>query len=80
VPQAGSLEALEQFQHELEDVLRRAIFGLRDGSISSDGLDTFRLGYELVRGEIGMHRDRLERHAGRDDNDNVVIVKTAHSA
>ncbi len=80
VPQAGSLEALEQFQHELEDVLRRAIFGLRDGSISSDGLDTFRLGYELVRGEIGMHRDRLERHAGRDENDNVVIVKTAHSA
>ena len=43
----------------------------------SDGLDTFRLGYELVRDEIGMHRDHLERHAGRDDN--VVIVKTAHS-
>jgi TRAP-type uncharacterized transport system substrate-binding protein len=80
VPQAGSLEALEQLQHELEDILRRAIIGLRDGSISSDGLDTFRLGYELVRGEIGMHRDRLERHAGRDENDNVVIVKTAHSA
>jgi hypothetical protein len=39
-------------------------------------LDTFKLGYELVRDEISMHRDHLERHGGRDDN--VVIVKTAH--
>ena len=64
-------------QRELEDILRGAVIGLRDGSISSDGLDTFKLGYELVRDEIGMHRDHLERHAGRDDNANVVIVKTA---
>jgi hypothetical protein len=79
VEHANSLDALEQLQRELEDILRGAVIGLRDGSISSDGLDTFKLGYELVRDEISMHRDHLERHAGRDDNDNVVIVKTAHS-
>jgi TRAP-type uncharacterized transport system substrate-binding protein len=78
VEYANSLEALEQLQRELEDILRGAVIGLRDGSISSDGLDAFKLGYELVRDEIGMHRDHLERHAGRDDNANVVIVKTAH--
>ena len=77
VEHANSLEALELLQRELEDILRGAVIGLRDGSISSDGLDAFKLGYELVRDEIGMHRDHLERHAGRDDN--VVIVKTAHS-
>jgi hypothetical protein len=77
VEHANSLEALELLQRELEDILRGAVIGLRDGSISSDGLDTFKLGYELVRDEISMHRDHLERHAGRDDN--VVIVKTAHS-
>jgi TRAP-type uncharacterized transport system substrate-binding protein len=78
VEHANSLDALELLQRELENILRGAVIGLRDGSISSDGLDTFRLGYELVRDEISMHRDHLERHAGRDDN--VVIVKTAHSA
>jgi TRAP-type uncharacterized transport system substrate-binding protein len=77
VEHANSLEALELLQRELEDILRGAVIGLRDGSISSDGLDAFKLGYELVRDEIGMHRDHLERHAGRDDN--VVIVKTALS-
>jgi len=77
VEHANSLEALELLQRELEDILRGAVIGLRDGSISSDGLDTFRLGYELVRDEIGVHRDHLERYAGRDDK--VVIVKTAHS-
>ena len=35
------------------------MIGLRDGTISSDGLDTFRLGYEFVRDEIGMRRESL---------------------
>jgi hypothetical protein len=54
------------------------VIGLRDGTISTDGLDTFKLGYQLVRDEIGMRREGLTRHAGHDDN--VVIVKTVHSA
>jgi TRAP-type uncharacterized transport system substrate-binding protein len=78
IEHANSLDSLEALQDELEEILRGAVIGLRDGAISSDGLDTFRLGYEFVRDEIGMRRDHLKRHAGHDDN--VVIVKTAQSA
>jgi hypothetical protein len=72
--------------------LRGAIIGLRDGTISTDGLDTFKLGYEFVRDEIGMRRDYLKRHASEIDkiagpaalpppeDSNVVVVKTAQSA
>jgi NMT1-like family len=78
IAHAGTVEALEALQDELEAILRSAVIGLRDGTISSDGLDTFKLGYELVRDEIGMRRESLKRQAGHDDN--VVIVKTAQSA
>ena len=78
VEHADSLDRLEALQDELEAILRGAVIGLRDGTISSDGLDTFRLGYEFVRDEIGMRRESLKRHAGHDDN--VVVVKTAQSA
>ena len=50
---ARSLDALDELQDELETVLRSVVIGLRDGTISSDGLDTFKLGYEFVRDEIG---------------------------
>src|SRR5229473_5852243 len=75
IEHADSLDSLEALQDELEGILRGAVIGLRDGTISSDGLDTFKLGYEFVRDEIGMRRDHLKRHAGADDN--VVVVKTA---
>ncbi len=75
---ATSLEALDTLQDELETILRGAVIGLRDGTISTDGLDTFKLGYEFVRDELNMRRESLKRHAGHDDN--VVIVKTAQSA
>jgi hypothetical protein len=75
---ATSQDALDALQDELEAILRGAVIGLRDGTISSDGLDTFKLGYEFVRDEIAMRRESLKRHAGHDDN--VVIVKTAQSA
>jgi hypothetical protein len=55
------------------------VIGLRDGAISGDGLDTFKLGYEFVRDEISMRRDHLKRHPPPQD-DKVVTVKTAHSA
>jgi hypothetical protein len=55
------------------------VIGLRDGTISSDGLDTFKLGYEFVRDEIGLRREHLKRHPSSQD-DKVVAVKTAQSA
>jgi TRAP-type uncharacterized transport system substrate-binding protein len=78
IEHANSMDSLEALQDELEEILRGAVVGLRDGTISTDGLDTFKLGYEFVRDEIGMRRDHLKRHTGHDDN--VVIVKTAQSA
>ena len=75
---ANSLDALDELQDELEAILRGAVIGLRDGTISTDGLETFKLGYEFVRDEIGLRRDHIKRHAGHDDN--VVVVKTAQSA
>jgi TRAP-type uncharacterized transport system substrate-binding protein len=78
VEHANSLDALEALQDELEHILRGAVIGLRDGTISSDGLDTFKLGYELVRDEIGMRRDHLKRHAPLEEK--MVVVKSAHSA
>ena len=57
------------------------VIGLRDGTISSDGLDTFKLGYEFVRDEIGLRREHLKRHAAdHAQDDKVVVVKTAQSA
>ncbi|HXH44498.1 MAG TPA: TAXI family TRAP transporter solute-binding subunit [Bradyrhizobium sp.] len=85
IEHAHSLDQLECLQDELEAILRGAVIGLRDGTISTDGLDTFKLGYEFVRDEIGMRRDYLKRHAGEaetalPDDSNVVVVKTAQSA
>ena len=75
---ANSSDVLDALQDELEDVLRGAVIGLRDGTMNSDGLDTFKLGYQLVRDEIASRRDYLKQHPGHEDN--VVIVKTAHTA
>jgi hypothetical protein len=75
IERANSAESLDALQEELEAILRGAVTGLRDGAISTDGLDTFKLGYEFVRDQIGMRRDHLKRHAGHEDN--VVIVKSA---
>ena len=74
---ATSMDALDALQDELEGVLRGVVIGLRDGTISKDGLETFKLGYEFVRDELGLRRESLKRHAGHDDR--VVVVKTAHS-
>jgi TRAP-type uncharacterized transport system substrate-binding protein len=62
---AKTLDQLDALQDQLETILRGAVIGLRDGTISSDGLDTFKLGYEFVRDEIGMRRDHLKRHAAQ---------------
>jgi hypothetical protein len=92
IEHAHSLDQLECLQDELEGILRGAVIGLRDGTISTDGLDTFKLGYEFVRDEIGMRRDYLKRHCGeadkvaqdtappQQDESKIVVVKTAQSA
>jgi TRAP-type uncharacterized transport system substrate-binding protein len=90
---AKTLDALDELQDELEAILRGAVIGLRDGTISSDGLETFKLGYEFVRDDIGMRREHLKRHTPQNPgaqnpgtqtpvahDDNVVVVKTAQSA
>ncbi|MGE5159244.1 MAG: TAXI family TRAP transporter solute-binding subunit [Gemmatimonas sp.] len=81
VEHARTLDDIEALQEELEAILRGAVIGLRDGTISSDGLDTFKLGYEFVRDEIGMRRDYLVRHCGdQAAQENVTVVKAARSA
>jgi TRAP-type uncharacterized transport system substrate-binding protein len=85
---ANSMDTLDALQDELEAILRGAVVGLRDGTISTDGLETFKLGYEFVRDELAMRRESLKRHAGHEEasredagrEDNVVMVKSAQSA
>lgn len=83
IEHARTLDQLDELQDELEAILRGAVIGLRDGTISGQGLDTFKLGYQFVRDEIGMRRDHLKRSSGQADavhDDNVVVVKTAHGS
>ena len=89
IQDAKTVDELDCLQDELEKILRGVVIGLRDGTISGDGLDTFKLGYQFVRDEIGMRRESLLRRTAqdqtaRDDNaardDKVVVVKTAQSA
>jgi hypothetical protein len=84
IQDARSIDELDCLQDELEKILRGVVIGLRDGTISGDGLDTFKLGYQFVRDEIGMRRESLLRHAAQGGQaaheGNVVVVKSAQSA
>jgi hypothetical protein len=82
IEHANSLDAIDTPQDELEAILRGAVIRLRDGSISTDRLDTLKLGYELVRDEIAMRRDYLKGHAGDQTAqvDNMAVVQAARSA
>ncbi|MCW5704373.1 MAG: TAXI family TRAP transporter solute-binding subunit [Bradyrhizobium sp.] len=87
VQDATSVEEIDCLQDDLEKILRGVVIGLRDGTISSDGLETFKLGYQFVRDEIGMRREALQRNPPEASpapapahEDNVVVVKTAHGA
>ena len=53
--------------------VRCAVIGSRDGTISSDGLETLKLGYEFVRGETAIRRDYLLRHAGATARDVTLL-------
>jgi TRAP-type uncharacterized transport system substrate-binding protein len=72
-----TIEALDELQEQFEAILKQVVAGLRDGTVSADGLDTFRLGYEFVRDTLQLHRESLARRAGRDEN--VVVVAKAVS-
>jgi TRAP-type uncharacterized transport system substrate-binding protein len=72
-----SIEDLDKLQEQFEAILKQVVAGLRDGTVSADGLDTFRLGYEFVRDTLQLHREALTRRAGRDEN--VVVVAKAVS-
>ncbi|SEB81527.1 TRAP transporter solute receptor, TAXI family [Rhizobiales bacterium GAS188] len=65
IDDAASIEALEAIQDELEGILKRVLVGLKDGSVSDDGLDAFRLAYELVRDSLDMRVQSLTRRADR---------------
>ena len=81
IEHAHTMDQLEEVQDELERILRGVVLGLRDGTISSDGLETFKLGYEFVRGELDIRREYLKRHGDQVvHDDNVAVVKTARSA
>src|SRR5262249_6281319 len=81
IEHAHSLDELDELQDQLEAILRGVIIGMRDGTISGDGLETFKLGYEFVRDDIAMRRDHLKRHSGdKVADDNLALVKTARSA
>jgi len=81
IEHAHTMDQLEEVQDELEKILRGVVVGLRDGTISSDGLETFKLGYEFVRGELDIRREYLKRHGDQAvHDDNVAVVKTARSA
>lgn len=68
---------LEAAQDQLETILRRVLNGLRDGTISADGLETFRLGYEFVRDGLELHRQRLTRSADAAMADRSAANKVA---
>jgi len=72
-----TIEALDEVQEQFEAILKQVVAGLRDGTVSADGLDTFRLGYEFVRDTLQLHREALTRRAGRDEN--LVVVAKAVS-
>jgi TRAP-type uncharacterized transport system substrate-binding protein len=73
VEHAHCIDDIEVLQQELEKILRGAVIGLRDGTISCDGLETFKLGYEFVRDEIAMRREYLLRHSGDNERDVALL-------
>lgn len=74
IEDTNSIEALDQLQEQFEAILKQVLAGLRDGTVSADGLDSFRLGYEFVRDTLRLHRETLMRRAGHDES-TVVVTK-----
>jgi TRAP-type uncharacterized transport system substrate-binding protein len=62
---ANTVEELATIHEELEEVLKRALHGLKEGSVSDDGIDAFRLSYQLVRDTLDMRLQSLTLRSDR---------------
>lgn len=76
IEEANSLEALDAVQEQLEALLRQVVTGLRDGTVSADGLDGFRLSYDFVRDTLALHRENLTHRAIHEPRGDPVMVVT----
>ena len=56
---AEDINALDIAETELEDLLNEVLRGLKDRTLSSDGLEAFRLGYEHARHALVLRRRHL---------------------
>jgi len=56
---ADSAPELDIVETELEDVLKEVLRGLKDGTVSAEGLDAFRMGYEHAREALHLQRKAL---------------------
>jgi TRAP transporter TAXI family solute receptor len=54
---------LDLVETELEDILKNVLRGLKDGTVSANGLDAFRLCYEHAREALNSRRHTLPRDA-----------------
>jgi len=54
---------LEVVEAELEDILKEVLRGLKDGTVSAEGLDAFRMGYEHARDAMTTQRHLLNHGA-----------------
>ena len=64
-PEARFADRLAAVLKNNSSRLRLKIVPNGDNAKASDGLDTFKLGYEFVRDEIGLRREHLKRHPDR---------------
>jgi hypothetical protein len=62
---AHTVDELAAIHAELEEVLKNALEGLKDGSVSDDGMDAFRLSYQLVRDTLDMRLQSLTLRGDR---------------
>lgn len=62
---ADSLATLDIVETELEDVLKEVLRGLKDGTLSAEGLDAFRMGYEHAREALAAQRRAVNPTADR---------------
>ena len=73
---ANSLQSLELCEVALDGLLTHMLEGLKDKTITTRGLDGFRLGYELARNTILTKREKLERAAGMATTKSIAVAET----
>lgn len=59
IREAEDREGLEIAETALEAVLKDVLRGLKDGTISAEGLDAFRMGYEHARDALNLRRRQI---------------------